>query len=204
VTSKLALYNSVCAILAERKLASLSENVVMRRRLDTMWDDDFIKKVLQQGLWNFAIKDVELSYSPSVVSSFGFLYAFDKPTDWVRTAILSCDDSYGVGFRAYEDHGSYWYADQDTIWVRYVSDDVQWGGDLSLWTPAFTTFAEHYAAWRVARITTGSKADAAELEVTQRRLLIQARSGDAMDEASRGIPQGSWVGARRGGTSRER
>ncbi len=150
------------------------------------------------GLWNFAMKDIELSYSPSVVSSFGFLYAFDKPADWVRTALIAADESFSVAFRAYEDQGAYWYADPDTLYVRYVSDDVQWGGDLSLWTPAFTTFAEHYGAWRVARVTTGSKADAQELEITQRRLLIQARSSDAMDEASRAIPQGSWVNARRG------
>jgi hypothetical protein len=201
-TSKLALYNAAAALLGERKLSSLAENVTMRRRLDSAWDDDFIRKVLAQGLWNCAMREIELSYSPSITPAFGYRYAFDKPTDWVRSAILSESENFNHAMRAYEDQGAYWFCDLDTIWVRYVSDGLTNGADLSMWTPGLVTFAEHHLAWKVARITTGSKTDAQDLEVSQRRMLIQARATDAMDEATRTLPLGSWTGARRGTSER--
>lgn len=204
MATKLTLYNSACLILGERKLSSLSENVVMRRRLDSVYDDGFVKDVLSHALWNCAMRDVELSYSPSVAASFGYQYDFDKPEDWVRTALVSADGSFKMAYRHYEDKGAYWSADIDTLYVRFVSDHVQNGGDLSLWTPGLTTFAEQRLAWKVARITTGSKTDADELEISQRRMLIQAKSIDAMDEASRPVPQGSWISARRAGNNPDR
>ena len=103
MSSKLSVYNSACLALGERKLSSLSENVVMRRRLDTAWDDDFVKACLSRGLWNHAIRVVQLDYSPSVEPEFGYQRAFDKPTDWVRTAIVASDEYFNCALTRYDD-----------------------------------------------------------------------------------------------------
>src|SRR5688572_27983577 len=133
MASKLSLYNAALAVIGERKLASLTEARAPRRRLDTVWDDGGVKTCLQAGYWNWAMRAAELSYSPSITPAFGLRHAFDKPEDWVRTWLVSRDDRFTEELHGYEDEAAYWYADLDTIWVRYVSSDTSWGMDLSLW-----------------------------------------------------------------------
>jgi hypothetical protein len=199
--SKLSLYNSACVtFLGERKLSSLTENVVMRRRLDAAWDDDFLRGVLSSGLWNHAIRSVQLDYSPSVEPDFGYRRAFDKSSDWVRTAIVASDEYFKCALTQYSDEAGYLFADLDTIYVRFVSDDTDYGADLSLWPKKFTEFAACDLALKVAKATTGSDADVDALEKRRKRLLLAARSTDAMDEPTQFPPRGSWVTARTAGT----
>jgi hypothetical protein len=202
MASKLSVYQSALLVLGERKLSSLTEERAPRRRLDSVWDDGGVKSCLQAGFWNFAMRAVELSYSPSITPAFGLRYAFDKPTDWVRTWMVSCDDRFTEELHGYEDEGAYWYADPDTIWVRYVSSDTSWGMDLSLWPENFTRYVEHYFAWRICKGTTGSNTDKETLGAEMLRLLKIARATDAMDETTRFAPEGSWSKARRGWGSR--
>ena len=83
--SKLTIYNGALAVVGDRKLASLSENREPRFKLDDIWDNEIIDRVLQMGQWNFAKRTVALSASPSVSPSFGYQFAFDKPVDFIRT-----------------------------------------------------------------------------------------------------------------------
>jgi hypothetical protein len=198
MASKLSVYNGALRILGEEKLASLSESRTARRRLDTVWDGDTgVLWCLQQGLWNFAMKSIELTYSPSVTPAFGYSYAFDKQTDWVRTARCSDNEQF-IGRFDYRDEADYWWANCDTIYVKYVSKDTSYGLDLSLWTPNFTSFVEHHFAQSICMATTQSEAKTTELEKAVKRKLNLARSVDAMDEASESLPPGSWSQSRRG------
>jgi hypothetical protein len=103
----------------------------------------------------------------------------------------------------YEDEGEYWYADVDMIYVKYVSSSASWGLDYSKWTASFNTFAAHYFAWKIAKATTGSDSDADALEAKWKRLLVQAKSKDAMNETTRFTPHGSWARARSASYNRE-
>lgn len=203
--SKLSVYNGACLALGERKLSSLTENRPSRRRLDSVWDDDGVKSCLQASFWNFATASIELTHSPSVDPAFGFRFAFDKPTDWVRTCLVSADENFSVELLNYEDQGNYWYADFDPLYVRYISDDNAYGNDLSLWPPNFTRYVEHYFAWRITKATSNSNTDKDLLGAELKRLLNEAKATDAMDEATKVIPPGSWSRARRGNrTQRDR
>lgn len=202
--SKLTVFNGCLREIGERKLSSLTENREPRRVLDSVWDNDFIRQCLSEGLWNFAMRTVELTYSPSVSPDFGYSRAFDKPEDWVRTASLSADERFATPLLQYNDEAGYWFADLDTIYVRYVSDDDEYGSDLSLWSPKFTLFVETELAARAAKRITGSDSDAARIEKLARDRLRQARSVDAMDEPTKFAPTGSWVSARGGRNRRDR
>lgn len=204
MASKLSLYNGALLVLGERKLGSLAEERAPRRRLDTVWDGGAVKYCLQQGLWNFAIDTISLTYSPSVTipDGFPYLYAFDKPENWVRTAIVSDDGQFINKRFDYVDQGAYWFANPDTIWVKHVSDHTSFGGDLSLWPENFTTYVEHYFAFKICKATSNSGTDRDALEARCKRLLSQARTTDAMDESAQFIPPGSWSQARRGGRTR--
>lgn len=202
MASKLGLYNGALLIQGERKLGSLSEDRAPRRRLDSVWDDGGVRYCLAQGLWNFAICTVALTNSPSVEPDFGYLYAFDKPVDWVRTARVSDDEGFCNSRLDFVDEGAYLFANTDTLYAKYVSDDVQFGGDLSLWAEGFNSYAQHYFSWKTSKAQTGSAADKEQIGKDMKRELAKARVTDAMDEAAQFIPTGAWMRARRGSRNR--
>lgn len=205
MATRLKLYNGALRILGERKLASLTENREPRRVLDDMWDDDFTNTCLEQGMWNFATRSIELTYSPSVTPSFGYIRAFDKPSDWVRTTIISIDEYFSAPMLQYVDEAGYWRCEYDTIYVKYVSNDSSYGNDLSLWPSSFVRYFEAALAFEACDRITKSDSKRDEIRADVRRLLADARSKDAMNQPIVFPPAGSWATSRRvAATQRER
>jgi hypothetical protein len=199
MTTKLQVYNNALLLLGERKLASLTENRKPRRVLDQLWDSDFVKGCLEAGLWNFATRTIQSEYSPSITPGFGYRYAHDKPTDWVRTSALSISEYFTDPLMAYQDESAYWFTDQETLFIRYVSDDAAYGSDLSIWPESFSSYVEAELAARAAKSFTQSDQETLRLEDKAVRALRSAKAKDAMNDSARYTPTGSWVRARGGG-----
>lgn len=201
--SKLSLYNGALAVLGEEKLASVTENRAPRRALDTVYDGDGIKTCLELGQWKFAMRTVQLTYSPSVDPDFGLQYAFDKPDDFVRTAGVCSDEFFlsPLGGNDYVDEAEYWFANIDTLYVRYVSDDAAYGMNLSRWPQNFVRYVENYFASRTCKIITGAEFTDKQMREMD-RVLTQAQATDALAEGTKPIPHGSWTNARTGGYGR--
>lgn len=202
--SKLSLYNGALRELGEGKLASLSENREPRRVLDSMWDADAVKTCLAAGQWNFATNSIELSYSPSVTPAFGYTYAFDKPENWVRTVGMCSDERFTSPLLHYQDEGAYWYADLDPIYVRYVDSGTSFGLDYSKWPANFTRYVETWLAARICMALTQNQGKRDGLEQLAEVWLVKAKSTDAMDEATKFMPTGTWTRARTDRGNRER
>lgn len=202
MASKLSLYNSANLILTERKLTSLSENRPSRRRLDSWYDGGGVLECLQAGLWNFAMRTVSLTYSPSITPAFaetgGYRYAYDVPTDFVRLALASDDPGFCNIRTDYVIEGDYLQGNFETIYLKYVSKDAAYGLDFTKWPPKFADYVAHAAAYKVCKAATNSSADKDQIGADMKKALNAARSIDAMDEAPRQIPAGSWSRARRG------
>jgi len=196
MADKLAIYNAALLHVGERKILSLSENRECRRIIDSVWDDSLTNSVLQSGLWNFSIRTVAYTYSPSVTPPFGYRRAFNKPVDWVRTAGVAEDEFFSSPLIRYVDEGGFWFSDLDTIYVRYVSNDSQFGGDLGLWPDNFTTYVEYYIATKIVIRITQSETRKQELEKDMQKALNQAKSTDAMDQPAMFPPPGNWSTAR--------
>lgn len=197
MVDKLSLYQGAALALGERKPSSLTENSVMRRRLDTAWDSGVVRGCLQRGLWNHAMRTVRSDYSPSVEPDFGYRRAFDKPTDWVRTAIVASDEYCRCALNEYADEATYLFADIDILYWRFVSDDAQYGMNFAGWPQNFTDFVEHSLAWKATKSTTGSENDAEAMEAKVKRFLKLSRSTDAMDEPTQ-FTRSGWAESRRG------
>lgn len=200
--TKLKLYNGALVEIGERTLSSLTESSESRRVLDVIWDNDFIKEVLQMGQWNFAMRSVLLDYDADVTPPFGYTRAFSKPSDWVRTTGLSENEYFRDPLKWYEDESGYWYADPDQIYVKYVSDGDDYGSNFSLWPTNFRRFVEVYLASRVSTRLSQSETKTSDLEKRAMRILSKAQSTDAMDQAIGMPPTGGWVRARRGSSYR--
>lgn len=204
MTDQLSLYNGALRLLGQRKLASLAEDSEPRHLLDDVWGEGAIDACLEEGLWNFATRTVRLDYNPAVEPDFGFQRAFDKPTDWIRTTGVATDGYFRCRMTddMVKDEGSFWYADIDTIYVRFVSNDSSYGSDLTRWPQSFINFSEAYLALKISpRIVKAANARA-ELQKIYQGLLTKARGKDAMNEGTAFPPPGGWVTARRGSSGR--
>lgn len=196
MTTKLDVYNGTLRLCKERRLASLAENREPRRLLDDAWDSS-VRKCLQMGQWAFGTRTQRLDYTPSIEPDFGYRRAFNQPDDMVRVTAICSDEYFNCPLLQYADERHYWYADLDTIYVRFVSDDADYGLDLSLWPESFVQYLQADLADEIVGNLTG--ADSAKVEKATKKAKTQALSLDAMNKPTTFPPPGSWVSARQNG-----
>ena len=196
-TSKLALYNGALLIVGERALQGLTEARESRRLLDSAWTDA-IDHCLDQGLWNFASRSVELEFSPSIESQFGYQYVFTRPDDFVKTVAMCQDERFDIPLLRYETEGPYFFADANPIYLRYVSNGTSYGADLSLWPANFTAFAKAYLAHAIVSRLTQDQNEWKRVRALMDKALLDAKSSDAMEQPSASLPRGTWSRSRGG------
>lgn len=196
MTSRLALYNGALRKLGQPRLSALTDEGKGRRALDDCYDE-VVAFCLERGLWNFAMRLVELETTPSADTTFGYSCIFDKPDDWIRTAGVTSDPRGNSPLLAYDDRADYWLADIDTIYVRYVSNDPAYGLDLGRWPESFVQYVQTVLAFESCETVTGSDSRKGRLEKDVKAAFSNASNKDAMNEPStRFLPVGRILSAR--------
>jgi hypothetical protein len=199
--TQLSLYNGALLLLGQGTLASTSDDILSRRVLDSVWNRNAINYCLRQGAWNFAIRTIKAEYDAAISPDFGFPYAFAKPSDWLKTAVVASDDRFqnkliGSQFR---DEAGYWWADMTELYIRFVSNDSDYGTNYSKWPPDFERFVEAYLAKMAGPRITGVSAERLKIaEIEYDKFESQAKSADAAEDAPGFPPNGSWVRSRVG------
>lgn len=200
-TTQLALYNMALRLIGERRLASLAEAREPRRVLDDIWNDGAVDFCLEQGQWNFAIRAV--SITPSTTEpEFGYVHAFDKPNDLIRTVGIAEDEFFNTPLTRVMEEVGFWFADINPIYVRYVSNAASYGNDMTRWPQTFVKFVAAYLASEAVLTLTQSDEKHKMMLALYNQRLTDARSKDAMSEATQFSPQGGWSSARHGHHSR--
>ena len=184
--------------LGERTLASLSESRKSRRVLDTIWDNNFVKGVLEDGQWSFGKRRVMSDYDPDYETEFGYARKHTIPDDFVRLTGISVSEFFHDPLVLYEFKDSI-YTDHDTIYLEYVSDGSTFGGDLSKWPENVVAYAEVKLARLAYLSISRDKEYLATLRKQEKDLLIQAQSMDNMQDATKFRPVSSWLRSRRAG-----
>lgn len=197
MADRLTIYRSACRLLGEQRVASLSETSPTRQALDDAWREtgDWL---LARGLWNFALRTVELTQDDDIEPLFGYQYAFSKPDDWVRTASISDEGTFREGLLNYSDEADYWYADCDPLYVRYVSDDDEYGWNVGAWRQPFAKAFATRLAFECGLPITGDKSNRNDMEALAERRLKEAKTLDAVDERVQLSPAGRLVRSRYG------
>ncbi len=213
MTTRLELYNAALLICGERFLASLTEDREPRRLLDHVWDNDGVKHCLESGQWKFAMRAVLLDYDTSITPDFGYRRAFSKPTDWCCTSAVCVDEYFNTPLTQYVEETGYWFADYDELYIRYVSNDSSFGGDLSIWPSKFADYvAAHFAGKIILKLTSDKDKQRMilgdDFSGNRKGILAAARkeakSLDAMSGPTTFPATGSWVSSRGGRSSRDR
>lgn len=195
-TTKLAVYNGALRLLGERRLASLTEERPPRYHLDDCWNDGLVNYCLEQGDWGFATRTVKLLASPSIDPDFGYEYGFQKPDDFVKTVAISTDEFFSNTLLSYNDEREYIFAPYDEIYYKYISDDAQYGLDLTLWPETFKKFVQAQAAYDTIGLITGSDGKEDRVKRALKEAKRDARSKDVMSRPQKISPSGSFVRAR--------
>jgi len=195
-TTKLGLYNAAILLCRDRLLSSLTDNVEPRYLLDSVWDDGGVDACLERGQWNFAMRTVSLDYDPSFAPGFGYRFAFGKPADWILTSAVGEEEYFRVPLTRYFDEAGFWYADLQTIFVRYVSNDAAYGANMAMWPESFYEFVVSYFASKIVGKTTGSDEQVEKMEKIMAKRLLIAKSRAAMADPTRFVAQGAWSRSR--------
>jgi hypothetical protein len=202
-TTKLAVYNGALRICEERRLATLSDGNHACRLLDDVWGDGettgAVKHCLQMGQWTFATRTAAVAYDSGIDPDFGYPYAFEQPDDLVRVMAVCQDEYFKVPLNEYVDERGYWYASLQTIYVKWVSNDSEYGADLSLWPESFSDLVHHYLANKIVGSLTGATAETKKLvRALWKEAKKDAMALDGMNNPTRFTPEGDWSRARRG------
>lgn len=195
MAEKLALYNGALLVAGERFITSLTVEEETRRLLDQVWTGA-VKYCLEQGQWHFAMRTIQIDYETSIEPDFGYRRAFTKPDDWVTTSGLCADESFQTPLTRYSDEAGYWYADLDTLYVRHISNDALYGGDLNKWPETFREYVEAYLASRILLKIADSEEKAAAAEKLAEKRLKTAKNKAAMADPTSFPARGSWSSAR--------
>lgn len=195
MADRLSIYRGALTLLGGANITSLSEDRPEKRALDAVWENG-VNYLLEQGMWNFAIRTVELSYDEDVEPLFGFQHAFSKPDDWVRTVSISETADFCEGLRRYEDETSYWHTDPETIYVRYVSNDDAYGWNVGAWRQTFAKAVSAYLAFESGLPISSDKGNRNDMFNLYKERLREAKIKDAIDERVREKPPGRWTRSR--------
>ena len=206
MTDRLKIYQGALMVCGERSIANLTVNEEGRRLLDEVWNDDGVKHCLEAAQWKFAMCGAKLNYDTGVTPQWGFKRAFAKPDDWVTTSAVCTDEYFNAPLLQYSDEASFWYADLDTIYVKYVSQGATFGLDFSKWPSSFIDFVHHYFASKIIMKLTSDKERQDRILGTNRdgsdgslaRNLLNAKNRDAMQGPTTFPARGTWNTARQG------
>jgi hypothetical protein len=197
MATKLALYNEALRLLGERRLASVTEARDHRYHLDDAYETA-TAYCLEQGFWNHAMRAAQVDASGSITPEFGFRYAFERPTDWVRSYIISPTADLLTWLDPFNDEAAVWWANQDPIWAKWVSNDSAYGMNLGNWPQSYAFYVAARLALMAGPSIGASDEKIGKVEKAEKRARLDARTKDAMAEPPRYPPQGSWVRARFG------
>lgn len=202
MTTRLSLYNDALLLCGERPLSSLTEDREPRRLLDQIWASNGVDKCLEMAQWHFAMRTAMIDYDPDIDPPFGYRRAFNKPTDWIVTSSLCSDEFFNAPLTQYSDEAGNWYCDLDIIYVKYVSNDENYGGNLAAWPGSFEEFvAADFASKLMLKLT--ADIDRTKLVVVMRdKKLDVAKNKAAMAGPTQFPAQGSWSMSRQMGSGR--
>lgn len=194
-TNQLGLYNGALRIIGERK-TTLTEARQPRYVLDDIWNDGFVNYILERGLWTFAVHTVKLDYDSSLTPAFGFRRVFAVPTDFIRTYAIASDEYFSMPLLSYIEENQALYADIDTLYFKYISNDAARGGQLSKWPQTVVKYAQQQLALFACSSITQSDDKQQKIEKDTAKALIIAKAESAMENPSKYPATGRWVTSR--------
>lgn len=204
MADKLSLYNEAALILKLRNVDSLTENTPTRITFDHAYNV-VVDYMLAQANWHFAARIAAIDPETTTEPSFGPNNYFAKPDDFARLIEISRHPNFYPTLDAFTEEAGYWAANCDPLYIKYVSNDLQYGRDLGRWTAHFTRATAFEIAERCAgKLTKMSDGDLDRLEKRKMAALHKAKSVEAYGQPMQRLQPGNLTRARMGARQHDR
>lgn len=198
VASQLSIYNAALLLCEERELASLTEARKPRYLLDKVWNDGGVNACIEEGLWTHATRTISIQPNTSVQPPFGYINAFQKPADYVRTAALASDPYFQSALTQIVDEAGWWFGDLTPLFVKYISNDQEYGNNMNIWPETFKQFVAAHFADKIVKSLTHDTGIQDRVAMERKTQLASARGKDGMNEPAAFFPRGQLSRARQG------
>ncbi len=189
MASEVGICNSALTKIGAARIVALddgSKNANACAELYPKLRDD----LLRRHAWNFAHvrrKLARLAAAPA----FGFAYAYQLPTDWLRTVEVYTDDA-AAGLANYRIEGRTILASAEALYLVYigvVTDPNDMPSDFR------ETLAAMLACDLAVPIAQSSSLRQ-QMADAFRDALARAKSVDAVEDGPESMPEGAWAGVR--------
>ena len=197
-TSKLEIYQRAILHCKQTPVASLSENNEARRLCDIHYGP-MLQSLMEAGFWTHAMRTTQITVNVGVTPAFGYAYAHDLPTDFVRKYAVSASENleppldYQTDSRAYLIEGGYLWCDATPLYLRYTSSDASYGLDLGRWPERLTEAACTELAYRIVPKLSGSSQLRGELVRLKQDALGKANTYEALQQPAQTGRPGRWI-----------
>ncbi len=195
MASETNIINFALRALGAKRITSRTDGSANANSADDVYD--LVRdQVLRAHNWNFATKRIQLA-ELAATPTFGFDHQHALPSDWIRTVSVHDNDA-GLGSLEYKEEttGSQrvLLSDSATVYLRYVAQIT----DPTFYPSDFVVALSIELAKRLALAIPNSNTIKADLDEEVKKLILGARSNDAMGSSPEKRPPGSWVSARFG------
>lgn len=169
-TTKVSICNEALSLLGAKSIQSFEENTETARRCASIYDSTR-RTLLRMHPWSFAKKRMQLA-PVSTYPSFGYQYAFQLPSDFVRII--------DTGLDVYEVEGRHILANTNLINLVYVADEENEG----IWDSLFAECMVLYLTNKLGKPITGSQTEADSAWQKLQNTLKQARAINGQERPS--------------------
>lgn len=181
----------------ERLEAVALQRAAEHNALGNAPDADVVRYCLERANWKFALRAREIFSTGT--PDFNFQYKIAKPTDWVRTVILSASETFHPPLDRFTEEGGFWHTDCDPTYVRYISNSVTHGMDRTKWPQVFKDYVETRAGLLLHARSPAARLEAIDkLGRIEKKALGAARDFNMLATAPERPVTGSWVASRGG------
>jgi hypothetical protein len=140
-----------------------------------------IREALERGRWKCARKPAVLARLTDA-PLFGWAYAFQLPTDYVRLVSFNETDSEEQFQELFERQGDTLLTDEDAVSIIYVRDLTQTGNDVNLMGPLLTKACYINLAAKIAWPLQQSRTLKESLEQSFEDAIRKAKSVNSTEE----------------------
>ena len=197
----LPVYNDALTVLGRSKLTTIDDERIERVQFDVVRDSRLVEDMLADYTWNFSRISVEISRNTRLEPRWGYMEAFEKPTDILRLDGVFVDEKMRVPLKDYAEEGSVIFCNQSVIYLSYVPRKFLEAPEV--WPSHFARYVGAALACEAAPsipgLAPGMMENAYKVKMERKGT---AESRDFMQSPPQRIGSGSWTRARsRGGNS---
>lgn len=200
VTSPVEICNLALDMLKQAPINSIETPVTQSEYVMARWYDTVRQECLRSHPWKFAITRAVLTPDLSATPPFGYAYAYNLPSDYIR--LISIGDDYIDNIKRLYEVENYQLllassddtTDGSTIYVRYLYDATE----VTKFDPLFIMYLTLQLALNLVNKFSISTAIQQKLEAAYLDVETKARAVNGQDKGPKRIQRSKILTKRRG------